>query len=188
MFSSSSIVGIFTKLIDSEIGLDNFGISVIVLLFVIGTIFVNSIYGIRASIAKSKEYKKLGDSSYSPSAKKKYYRLSKKSKFSFSILEDVFFKVFILLLYLFMANFFVDRLNLKSNPILKLIDVTAQVFLVIPTFIYWYKEFLSIGKNYEKLKGRKNTFFKVLEDVIEVKLTNFVENIINKKDKDEKDG
>lgn len=178
---SSSIFGIAIKLLDSKIGLDYFGISMFIILFVIGTIFTNSFYGIRASIAKSMEYKQLGDKTLNIKAKKRYYALSKKKKFSWSILEDVFFKVLTLLMYLFMANFFVDRLNLQQNPILKFVDVTAEVFLIIPVFIFWYKEFKKIGKNYEILKGRKSTIYRILEDVIEIKIENYLNALEEKR-------
>ena len=167
---SAFIFGILNNILNSHFGIDYFGIHISILVFIFFTIFVNAVYGIKKSLKRSKEYKKLSEIAQNSNDKRRYKKISQRKKFKWDQLEFVFFKCFMVMMYLFMANFFVERIALNENPILKFIDVTAEALIIVPIFVFWYKEFKSIGENAEYYYERKLKFFDVLENIVELKI------------------
>ena len=98
-------------------------------------------------------------------------------------------------MYLFMSNAFVERIAFGDNFILKFVDITAEVLVIVPLFTFWYKEFKSIGKNVEVIYNKKPSLFGILEDIVELKLTNYLKEgkrtydkkVREKEDKSKKD-
>jgi len=81
-----------------------------------------------------------------------------------------------------MANAFVNRINLNASPIMKFVDFTAETLVVVPLFFFWYKEFKSIGENIETIYNKKPSLFKIVEDIIEFKISNIVNKFKSNKD------
>ena len=182
IFFVSIMSGILEKVLDAKIGLDNFGVSIVTIIFVLLTIFANSVSGIEKARKKRKEIKiKIKDST-SENNKIKYRRILKSYNLSGTKLNYVFIKVLTLLSYLFMANAFVNRINLNASPIMKFVDFTAETLVVVPLFFFWYKEFKSIGENIETIYNKKPSLFKIVEDIIEFKISNIVNKFKSNKD------
>lgn len=142
--------------------LNYFGVSNLLVLYVLITIGGNTGTGIWKSKVKAREaFVKAQKLKTGPE-----YRLQMKlvQRYSMDLnkLLFVFFKVFTFLAYL---NFAVTFLNEGSG----FLDWTSAVAIQTPLGIFWYKEWKSIGENLEYTLGKKPGIFPVTEYIFEVK-------------------
>ena len=142
--------------------LNYFGVSNLLVLYVLITIGGNTGTGIWKSLKKCKEAK-LKAAKLVPGPE---YRLQMKlvNRYSLDLnkLLFVFFKVFTFLAYLNFASTFLNEGE-------GFLDWTSAVAIQTPLGIFWYKEWKSIGDNLQYTLGKKPGIFEVTEWIFEVK-------------------
>lgn len=152
-----------------------FGISNLVLLLVIATVFLNTGYGIAKSIKSSKMlFAEAQKYEYQTTKHQCYLRKSNKMKFDIKKLNFVFFKCLSLMGYLYFAKAIItDGVDGSSPVLIQALDLSTEILTKVPVAIFWYYEFKSIGENSAELYGKKAPIFKIVEGIFEPRIFKF---------------
>lgn len=148
---------------------ETFGTTKIVIAMVIGTVLLNTFFGIRKSLIK--EQVLFAKAQRYPFQSKEYnafFHRSKRYAFSWKKLQFVVFKCFMLLGYLY----FVKNL-LESEGSDTFLDFSVEVLCKAPIAIFWFYEFKSIGENSTYIYGKKASIFKIVEAIFEPRIFKF---------------
>ena len=152
-----------------------FGASNFLLLIVIGTVLINTSYGIQKSLLKSKVF--FSKAQRFEFGKRQYnYFLTKSNDHKFQIKKTyfVFFKVFSFLGYLFFAKLLItDTIDSTAPFVIKAMEITAEILIRVPLAIFWYYEFKSIGENSTYVYGKKAPIFRIVEGIFEPRIFKF---------------
>jgi hypothetical protein len=152
-----------------------FGASNFLLLIVIGTVLINTWYGIQKSLLKSKVF--FMKAQHFEFGEIKYNYFLKKSnihKFKINKVYFVFFKVFSFLGYLFFAKLLItDTIDSSAPFVIKAMEITAEILIRVPLAIFWYYEFKSIGENSTYVYGKKAPIFTIVEGIFEPRIFKF---------------
>ena len=152
-----------------------FGASNFVLLMVVGTVLINTSYGIQKSLMKSKEFFAKAQKFEYPDRKYKFFlRKSEIHKFQIKKTYFIFFKVLSFLGYLFFAKMLMtDGIDDSAPYVIQAMDITAEILIRVPIAIFWYYEFKSIGENSTYVYGKKAPIFKIVEGIFEPRIFKF---------------
>lgn len=161
-----------------------FGVTNLLLVVVILTVFIDAYFGVKKSVSQAKEAYKTAMALPEGSIKRKGYLIVYESKkFSGKKLQYSFFKCFTLLGYLFFAKILLDIGGESSvggeTFIDSALNFSSEVIIKAPLAIFWYYDFKSIGKNTEFLYGKKAPIFTIAEMIFEPRIFKFLN-----KDKD----
>ena len=150
-----------------------FGLPNMLLVLVISTILIDAYYGVKKS-------KKIASRALAQAQKIKdstpeyrmWMRTYERRRFKPSKLQYTFFKCVTLLAYLFFVK---TLLNYdQDNTLGELWGYTGAVVLKVPLAIFWYYDFKSIGNNSAYVYGKKAPIFKIVEDILELRIKNFI--------------
>lgn len=142
--------------------LNYFGVSNLLMLFVLLTILGNTIFGILKSKKQSRIALLKAEELKSGPEYRLQVKLAKRYEFDINKLLFVVFKVFTFLSYLKIAQTFLEEGD-------GFLDWTSAILIQTPLALMWYKEWKSIGENSEFLMEKKAGIFEVTEFIFEVK-------------------
>ncbi|MAX50551.1 MAG: hypothetical protein CMH22_01050 [Methylophaga sp.] len=149
-----------------------FGVSNLLLLFVIGTVLIDAFYGVQKSVKQSKEAYVIAQRyDQGTPERRKWLKVHELKKFKPQKLQFTFFKCCTLLFYLFMVK---NLLASESDDALgQILGFTSAVVLKAPLIIFWYYDFKSIGDNSAYVYGKKAPIFTIVEKIFEPKISKF---------------
>jgi len=150
------------------------GTTPLVLILVMGTVFINTAFGISKNLQKSRVF-------FAQAQKHKIntvqYRINIRKweahKFDFKRTYFVFFKCFAFLTYLLVAKALMSDSVEGAGFEIKALYLTTEILIRVPIALFWYYEFKSIGENSEYLYGRKASIFKIVEGIFEPRIFKF---------------
>lgn len=142
--------------------LNYFGVSNLLVLYVLVTIAGNTGTGIWKSKVKEREATLKAAKLISGPEHRLQVKLAKRYSFDWNKLTFVVFKVLTFLAYLNFASTFLNEGN-------GFLDWTSAIAIQTPLGIFWYKEWKSIGENLEVTLNKKPGIFEVTEWLFEVK-------------------
>src|SRR5699024_92269 len=150
-----------------------FGVSYLLLGFVVFTILIDTGFGIRSSMKKSKKYYKEAIKHTKNSFE---YKVNKKKcrakRFSSNKLMNTFFKIFTLLAYLFFATE-ITKTDAEVGWVNEVFNMGIGAMIKAPVAILWYHEFKSIGSHIEDLYGAKPNIFNIIQRIFEPRIDKF---------------
>lgn len=156
-----------------------FGVTNVLLLIVIATVFVDAGFGIKKSLilAKRAHFKafEFPEGSFQ---RKRFLREFEAKKFSSTKLQFTFFKCLTLLGYLFFAKTLLEigEENLLAEETLvdSVLNFSTEIIVKAPLAIFWYYDFKSIGENTEFIYGKKAPIFTITEMIFEPRIFKFL--------------
>lgn len=158
-----------------------FGVTNVLLLIVICTVFVDAIFGIKKSLILAREaHKKAYEYPKGSFQRKRFLRAFEAKKFSGKKLQFTFFKCLTLLGYLFFAKKLLEigegNLLDEKTFVDSVLNFSTEIIVKAPVAIFWYYDFKSIGQNLEFLLGKKPPIFKITEMIFEPRIFKFLNN------------
>lgn len=145
------------------LGLNYFGVSNLMILFVMGTIGANTAFGVLKSKMKAQEALCEAQKYKDGPEYRMQMKLHKHYGFDWGKLQFVIFKALTFLSYLKIAQTFLTEGD-------SFLDWTSAAIIQTPIAIFWYKEWKSFGDNSAYYYGKKAGIFEVTEFVFEMKL------------------
>lgn len=140
-----------------------FGVSNLMILFVMITIGANTLFGILKSKIKAKAALLEAQKFKTGPEYQMNMKLYKSFSFDWGKLQFVLFKALTFLSYLKIAQTFLTEGD-------SFLDWTSAAIIQTPIAIFWYKEWKSFGDNSAYYYGRKASIFEVTEWIFELKL------------------
>ncbi|WP_416440452.1 hypothetical protein ACH3O9_11280 [Leeuwenhoekiella sp. A16] len=174
VLTTSAVISFLVEIISEIWEIELFGIPNAVLLILLITILVDAFYGVKKSKKESKVA--LAESlKYEPGTPefKKLMKIYELKKFNPQKLQFTAFKALTLVAYLYCVNqLTADTTNGSFWGVA--LGITSSVVINIPVFLFWYRDFKSIGNNTEYIYEKKAPIFTYAEAVIELKFKEFL--------------
>lgn len=171
-YSSAFYIALINWL-KTQMQIEWFGVSYLLLGFIIFTILVDTGFGIRSSMKKSKKYYKEAIKHTKNSFEYKVNKKKSRAKrFSSNKLINTFFKIFTLLAYLFFATE-ITKTDAEVRWVNEVFDMGIGAMIKAPVAILWYHEFKSIGRHIEDLYGAKPNIFNIIQRIFEPRIDKF---------------
>ena len=171
-YISAFYIGIIQWL-KTQMQVEWFGVSYLLLGFVVFTILVDTTFGIISSNKKAKKYYNEAIKHDKNSFEYKLNRKKCKAKrFSSKKLMNTFFKILTLLAYLFFATE-LTKTEVDVEWVNEAFDIGIGALIKAPVAILWYHEFKSIGKHIEYIYGVKPNTFNIIQRIFEPKINKF---------------
>ncbi|HUH27680.1 hypothetical protein [Gelidibacter sp.] len=173
VFYSALCMSFSMQCISHFLDLNIFGVSNLILLLVIITVFTDAGYGVKKSlrIAKEAESKAKLIKDDTPE-RRALLKTVKLKRFSTEKLQFTFFKCLTLIAYLYFAKTILE-VDDNQSVLAEVVGFTTAVVIKIPLAIFWYRDFKSIGKNFEFLYKKKPPIFEIVESIFELKFKKY---------------
>lgn len=153
-----------------------FGTTELVLVMVFTTIMGNTVSGVWKNKMKARVYfARAQKYEYNTKEYRINFRRFKNHEYQFKKVAFVFFKGFAFLAYLMMVKALTsDSVAGSGEWEIKALYLTTESLIRIPTALFWYYEFKSIGENSEYIFGKpKAMIFTIAEWVFEPGILKF---------------
>lgn len=153
-----------------------FGTTYFVLVLVLGTVLINTGYGIKKNTIKARTYfARAQKHEHTTKEHKAYIAKWNDHKYDYRKLFFVFFKFFSFMGYLLVAKALMTdgSVDDQAGFVIKALEFSTEVIIRVPIAIFWYYEFKSIGENSTFVYGRKASIFKIVEIIFEPRILKF---------------
>jgi len=154
-----------------------FGTTYFVLLLVLGTVLINTGYGIKKNVMKSRIFFAHAQQHEHNTRKHKHYiKKWEAHKYDYRRLFFVFFKFTSFMGYLLIAKALMSEgtIGEEGGVVIQALEFSTEVLIRVPIAIFWYYEFKSIGENTEYIYGQKASIYKIVEFIFEPRILKFL--------------